>query len=224
MKNSKDYSKNVQSLYRSLKKKHPQVEKLSYDEPADALVYAMISEHIDDKDAHAAMKRFGDYFVDLNDLRVSRPAEIVDMIEQDTPVTREVALTVTKVLRAVFDGHHRISLESLRKMGKRPARNALEKMEGVSRFAADYCMLTAFGGHAIPLTAKMLEYLRKSELVHPQADQQEIEGFLAKQIAAKDGYEFYWLLRRESEARAGKPMKAETTHKKGTKAKTKDKK
>jgi hypothetical protein len=86
----------------------------------------------------------------------------------------------------------------------------------------------------------MLEYLRKSELVHPEADEQEIEGFLAKQIAAKDGYEFYWLLRRESEvrlgtasaARAGKPMKvrmgtagaAETTHKKGTKAKTKDKK
>jgi endonuclease III len=240
MKNSKDYSKNVQSLYRSLKKKHPQVEKLTYDEPADALVYAMISEHIDDKDAHAAMKRFGDYFVDLNDLRVSRPAEIVDMIEQDTPVTREVALTVTKVLRAVFDGHHRVSLESLKKMGKRPAKNALEKMEGVSRFVVDYCMLTAFGGHAIPLTVKMLEYLRKSELVHPQADEQEIEGFLAKQIAAKDGYEFYWLLRRESEvrlgtasaARAGKAMKvplgtasaAETTHKKGTKAKTKDKK
>jgi len=77
----------------------------------------------------------------------------------------------------------------------------------------------------------MLEYLRKSELVHPEADEQEIEGFLAKQIAAKDGYEFYWLLRRESEARlpaarahAGKPMKAETSHQKGTKAKTKDKK
>jgi hypothetical protein len=48
-----------------------------------------------------------------------------------------VALTVTKVHRAVFDGHHRISLESLRKMGKRPAKNALEKMDGVSRFVVD---------------------------------------------------------------------------------------
>ena len=224
MKNSKDYSKKLQSLYRSMKKKHPQVEKLSYDEPADALVYAMISEHIDDKDAQAAMKRFSDYFVDLNDLRVSRPAEIVDMVGQDPPVTREGALTVNKGLWAGVDGHHRISLESLKKMGKRPAKNALEKMEGVSRFVVDYCMLTAFGGHAIPLTAKMLEYLRKSELVHPEADEQEIEGFLAKQIAAKYGYEFHWLLSRESEARAGKPMKAETSHQKGTKAKTKDKK
>ena len=196
MKNSKDYSRKVQKLYRTLKPKYPKVQKLTYEEPADALVYAIISEDTSDSQTKAALKRFGDYFIGLNDLRVSTMEEIVEMLGENTPVTRAIASTLTSILMCVFDEHHKMSLEPLKKIGKRPARSALEKMEGVSRFGVDYCMLTALAGHAIPLTANMVEYLRSNEMVHPEANEQEIGGFLAKQIAAKNGYEFYRLLRR----------------------------
>jgi hypothetical protein len=46
----------------------------------------------------------------------------------------------------------------------------------------------------------MIAYLKNNDLVDAQADQSEIAGFLAKQISAKNGYEFYALLRDESEA------------------------
>ena len=223
MKNSKNYSRKVLKLYGSLKKKRPDVQKAAYEEPVNALVYAIISEHIAADKATSALKRFDNYFVDLNDLRVSRTDDIVEMIGIDTPAMHEVAARLTRALRQIFDEHHQVSLESLKRMGKRPARTALEKIEGVSKFAIDYCMLTALDGHTIPLTCEMLDYLRDNELAHPDATEQEIGGFLGKQISAKNGYEFYDLLRSESESHAKKATRTskETKTKIQTKKKTK---
>ncbi len=224
MKNSKEYSKKIQRLHRSLSRKHPKVQKVIHDEPTDAIIYAIISSELSEKETESAIKKFADYFVDLNDLRVSRTEEIVEMLGGDTPVTRNIALTITMVLRAIFNEYHKLSLEVLKKTGKRPARQILEKMEGTSRFVVDYCMLTSLQGHAIPLTKEMIEYLKSKELVYPDADEQQIGGFLAKQISAKKGYEFYALLRRESEAsKSKKKKKSTTTSKKKTKTKSKKK-
>jgi len=219
MKNSQEYSKKIQRLHRSLNRKYPKVQKVIHDEPMDAIVYAIISAELSKKATESAIKRFADYFVDLNDLRVSQTEEIVEMLGEDTPVTRTIASTITMVLRAVFNEYHKVSLEVLKKTGKRPARQILEKTEGTSRFVVDYCMLTSLQGHAIPLTKGMIEYLKSKELVYPDADEQRIGGFLAKQISAKKGYEFYALLRRESEARKSKKKKKTKTTSKKTKTK-----
>jgi len=220
MKNSKEYSKKIQRLYRSLSRKYPKVQKVTHDEPANAIVYAIISSELSEKATESAIKRFADYFIDLNDLRVSRTEEIVEMLGGDTSVTRTIATTITRVLRAVFNEYHKVSLEALKKIGKRPARQILEKLDGISRFVVDYCMLTSLQGHAIPLTKGMIEYLISKELVYPDADEQQIGGFLTKQISAKKGYEFYSLLRRESEtSRRKRKKKTKTTTKKVTKTK-----
>ncbi len=224
MKNSKEYSKKIQRLYRSLSRKYPKVQKVTHDEPADAIIYAIINAELNEKVTAAAIKKLADYFVDLNDLRVSRTEEIVEILGADTSVTRTIASTITTVLWAVFNEYHKVSLEVLKKTGKRPARQILEKLEGTSRFVVDYCMLTSLQGHAIPLTKRMIEYLKSKELVYPGADEQQIGGFLAKQISANKGYDFYALLRRESEARRSKKKKkSKTTPKKKTETKSKKK-
>jgi hypothetical protein len=117
-----------------------------------------------------------------------------------------------------------MDLESLKKTGKRPARQALEKIDGIARFAVDYCTLVALRGHAIPLTNKMLEYLRTNDLVTPDAEEQQIEGFLTKQIPAKDGYKFYALLRQESEKARRPRKKTRTAAKKRTKSRARTQK
>ena len=43
MKNSKEYAKKISALYRSLKQKHKKPPEVFYDEPLDAIVYAIIS-------------------------------------------------------------------------------------------------------------------------------------------------------------------------------------
>lgn len=223
MKNSKEYSKKIRELYRSLKAKHPKVKKVTYDEPADAVVYAIVGENMNGPATESAIKRFADYFIDLNDLRVSQVEEILQVLGEDTPATKDIASNLIKALKAVFDGYNSVSLESLKKIGKRPARQVLEKMDGISRFVVNYCMLASLQSHAIPLTKRMIEYLRNNQLADPDADEQQIEGFLAKQISADNAYEFYVLLRRRSESRKTKKKK-KTVRKVKAKKATKTKK
>ena len=230
IKNSKDYSKKIQKLYRSLSRKYPKVQKVSHEKVIDAIIYAVISAEMSERMTDSFIRKFADYFVDWNDLRVSRSEEIVEVLGKDNHVTMDIASVITRILNGIFNEYHKVSLEALKKIGKRPAKQALEKIDGTNRFVVDYCLLTALGGHAMPLTDKMIKYLKTNEFVNPDADEQQIGGFLAKQISAKNGYEFYALLRHESEsAKAKKETKAKATRKKKTsetktKSKTKTKK
>lgn len=223
MKNSKVYSQKVKKFYRILKRNYPKVDKMTFDEPADAIVYAIISENINETRAQFVNKRFSEYFVDLNDLRVSRSEEIVEILGKNTPITKDIASRLTRTLMAVFNQYHTVSLQALKKIGKRPAKHILEKLDGMSNFAINYCMLTALQAHAIPLTKKMIEYLKNNELVDPNADEQEIEGFLTRQIPAKNDFEFYALLRHESES-VDSIIKKKTKKKTTRKTKTRKRK
>jgi len=225
MKNSKDYSKKIQKLYRTLSRKYPKVQKVSHEKVIDAMVFAIISDQMSEKQTESIIKKFTDYFVDWNDLRVSRTEEIVEVMGKDNSIAVDIASRLTTVLNSVFNVFHQVNLEALKKTGKRPAKQALEKIDGANRFVVDYCMLTSLGGHAVPLTEKMIQFLKSNELVNPDADQQQIGGFLAKQISAKNGYEFYALLRQESEsANVKKKTKVRTTRKKKSRTETAAKK
>lgn len=225
MKNSKEYTGKIQKLYRTLIRKYPKVPLVSHEDVLDAIVYAMICRELPEQAADAVMKRFRDYFVDWNELRVSRSEEVIEVLGKDTPASRNIASTIMKVLGGIFNEYHKVSLEGLKKIGKRPAKQALEKIDGISRFVVDYCMLTSLQGHAIPLTEHMVEYLKSNELADPDANEQEIGGFLAKQISAKKGYEFYALLRAESESPGStKTKSAKETAKKKPKTATKTRK
>jgi len=221
MKNSKEYSKKVNKLFRLLKHQYPRPEKVKYDEPIDALVYGIVSEKMTLKETKSAIRAFDDYFVDLNDLRTSSIEEIVENLGEDTARTRQTAEALTSVLKSIFIQYNTVSLKPLREMGKRSAKKILEKLVSISPFAIDYCILTSIGAHTIPLTSRMIEYLREKELVHPEADNTDIEGFLTRQIASRNGYVFYTLLRRASEH--SRP-KTESKEKKKSKKKTKSKK
>ena len=225
MKNSKEYAEKIKKLHRSLKRGAKKVTPVTYDDPIEAIIYAILSEKATERQAHSALKKSQKHFVDLNDLRVARPDEICDLYGKETDEIRETGLTLAKVLFAVFDKYHEMTLAPLREEGKRQARQDLEAMNGMTHFVLHYCLLTALDAHAIPVTNRMVEYLHDNELVDPKADASSIEGFLAKQIAAKDALEFYTLLRQASESpSAKKATKKKTTKKKVAKKKVAKKK
>lgn len=215
MKNSKEYAQQLQKLQRGLLRAHPKIDKTIHDDPIDAMIYGIVSEHLPETAAQRAMKEFRETFVDWNDLRVARPEEIVEILQVDTSVSRLAATTLTSALRAVFDEYHVMSLQSLKKIGKRPAKQVLEALDGVSPYVVEYCMLASLQGHAIPLTESMIDYLKRHGAVDVDADLHDIEGFLLRQVAAKDAYDFFGALRRESES----PKLAKTTRKKRLKTK-----
>jgi endonuclease III len=152
MKNSKAYAKKIQSLYRGLKRKCSKTLTLGNQTVIDAMVYAVISEKMTCTDAETAIKKLTENFVDMNDLRVARVEEITEALGENTGLTKDIASKIVNILQIFFNQYHKINLESLKKIGKRPARQALEKIEGMTPFIIDYCMLMALQGHSIPLT------------------------------------------------------------------------
>ncbi len=209
MKNSKEYGKKIAKLYRSLKQKHSKVKKRTFDDPAKAIVYAIVSENMRKLVAKSVIKKMEAHFVNLNDLRVSRDGEICDVIDIAGKNGKKIALKLTEFLGAIFVKYDTVNLEEIKEIGKRQARKDLEGLGILSRFAISYCFLTSLGGHAIPLTEEMIDYLRDSELVHPDASNGDIEGFLERQISAANGYEFYTFVREQSEkSRKKKPKPA----------------
>jgi endonuclease III len=220
MKDSQDYSGKVQKFYRKLKREYGKVKKPDYADPVGALVYGIISERASESWSQGAYKRILEHFVDFNDLRVSRSGEILEVLGDDTAVTRRISSALVGALQALFKKYNTVRLDALENMSKRPARQVLGKIEGVSRFVVNYCMLMSLQSHAMPLTAKMIEYLRSKELVHPESDEQEIEGFLMRQISASEAYKFYTYLRLESE---GDGSKSKNRAKKVTRKKPKKK-
>ena len=199
MKDSRTYGRKIGKLFRSLKQKYAEVKRIEFDDPAYALEYAIVSERTRTSKAKTIVKRFERHFVDLNDLRVARTEEIIDILGASGEDYRKTASVLTQVLNSIYNRYNMVSLAALKEVGKRQARKQLEKLDGLSRFALNYCVLTALRGHSIPLTRKMIEYLKAGELVHPDATDDEIEGFLERQIAAANAYEFYSLLRQRSE-------------------------
>jgi len=214
MKDSRTYGQRTSKLFRSLKQKYTKSKKIEFGDPAYVLVYAIVSERTRASKAKTILRRIERHFVDLNDLRVSRTEEILGILGSSGQDSRKTASVLTQVLNSIYNRYNMVSLTQLLEVGKRQARKQLEKLDGLSSFAIDYCVLVALGGHAIPLTDKMIGYLRAGELVHPDSTDDEIVGFLERQITAANGYEFYSLLRQESE----KARKPRATRRKAKKA------
>lgn len=199
MKDSKIYSPKIMKLFRSLKRKGTKTEPVHYNDPVEAIVHGLVNEYLPAASASRTLKRMEKHFIDLNDLRVSRKEEILDIFKDQSESADKTARSISLTLNSIFQKYDKVKLDFLKEEGKRQARKELEEIEGISFYAANYCFMTAMGGHAVPLNAKMLEYLRSHDLVHPEATDQEIAGFLERQIAASDGYLFHLLLREEAE-------------------------
>lgn len=207
MKDSKKYAKNISKLYRNLKQHSDKIKKVNYEDPIEAVVYATVSESMKSTSARNATKKLSQHFVDLNDLRVSRVEEIVDIFGVDTEASMKTAGALTGTLNSIFNKFNTVSLSELTEVGKRQAKKDIESLKHISNFVTSYCFLTAFHGHAIPLTQEMIDYLKVNDLVHGKSSASDISGFLERQITVANAYEFYWLLREESEKQSKKTQK-----------------
>ena len=223
MKNSKEYAGKVKKLFASLKKTGAVAKRIKFDDPIDAIIYATVSEYLNESATQKALKKLDRHFVDLNDLRVSRPEEVVDVLGGSDDTSKALAKSLKTVLNAIYTKYDVLELSFLTEIGKRQAKKDIEGMTGISNYVVAFCFMASLEGHAIPLTEWMADYLKGNKLAHPDADAATIEGFLERQISAANGFEFYSLLRQECEKPGNMPKKPAAKAKKTTKKKAKKK-
>lgn len=205
MKDSKLYAQRIKRLLRDIKQ--PDEDVVYYDDPLEALVHGLLCEYFSDHQARQLHRKMMRHFVDLNDLRVARAEEIMDVWSEHSCQAKQAAADITAILTTVFNKSHTLDLAGLKQTGKRPAKQFLQAMEPVSKFALDYCMLTCMHAHTIPINDLVYQYLKTEQLVHPEAKIEDIQGWLTRLIPAKQAYAVYRLLRAKAQAWASHPKK-----------------
>jgi endonuclease III len=193
------YSQKIKKLFNALKKGAEKPKKPDYQDAVEAIIFAALCQSSTESAARAVMKKIQAHFVDYNDLRVARIEEIAEISGGDLTDIQKTATAVLSLLNAIFQKYDSLSPEDFNGTGKKNTREILEKFNGMTPFICDYVMLTAMNAHCVPLTDKMIEYLKAYELVEPQWDNAQIISFVEKQIPASDAYTFYALIRHDGE-------------------------
>src|SRR5688500_1681005 len=164
MKNPSKHADALRSLNRSLLKQ-VKPEPIVPQEPLKALVRGAMSFDVADDKANSAMRLIEREFVDLNELRVATDLEIQELLGVRYPqIERRVAM-ITQGLNHIFEKEHTMSLDRLKEISRRDARNVLRDLPDIHPFVEAYVMLFSFDGHAVPVDDEILNLLRDEDLV-----------------------------------------------------------
>ena len=206
MKNATKHAEELKSLHKKLTKD----QKAEVREPVDALkalVRAAMSFDVTDIRADEAMKLIDREFVDLNELRVATELEVQEMLGQRYPAIERRVAMITAALNNIFEREHTLSLDRLKTLNKKEARQFLRELPEIHPFVEAYVMLYAFEGHAVPLDLEMLAILVEFHVVDAATSLEDAQKFVEHNIKAEECHDFFVALRRQITDKAAKKKK-----------------
>jgi endonuclease III len=209
MKNTAKYVDALRSLVRQLVREY-KPEPRQPQEPLEALVRAAMSYDVSDARAEEAMRAIQKEFVDLNELRVATDLEIQELLGVRYPdIERRVAM-ITQALNNIFEREHTLSLERLKTLSRRDARQFLRELPDIHPFVEAYVMLYGFDGHAFPIDNETLAYLREEQVVDEQTTLEDAQKFIEHNLKAEECHDFFRAIRATvfEESRRKKKAKA----------------
>lgn len=195
MKNASDYAKRLNHLLKELRKK-AEVNPGKPDRgPVDQIIHGFLTWNATHASADQAYSRVTKNMVDLNDLRVTDPAELADTLGPRYPRGQERADRLIRVLNAIYIREYSVDLRKLTEMAKRDARAYLDGLDGMVPHVAASVVLLTLDGHAIPVDDELHQHLKDEGVIDEGATLEETQGFLEHHIPAAEAIEAYHLLR-----------------------------
>ena len=205
MKNATKHADGLKSLLKRLMKDEKPPDKPELD-PLHALVRGAMSFDVPDAKAEDAMRCIDREFVDLNELRVATDLEIQEMLGQRYPLIERRVAMITQSLNNIFEREHTLSLDRLKTIPKKDARQFLRELPELHPFVDAYVMLIALDAPCIPVDDEMLATLRDEDVIDAEATLEEAQKFIEHSVKAEEHYDAYVALRRAS-AEAAKGRK-----------------
>ncbi|MEX0741618.1 MAG: hypothetical protein WD079_02400 [Phycisphaeraceae bacterium] len=199
----KKNAENAAKLTKLLKKlkQSAEAEPVPERTALEHLIYAFLAWNTTRNQADQAMGKLKRATVDLNDLRVTDPIEIAEILGTRYSKAEERAERLVMVLRGVYQLEHGMVTKTLSAMPKREARTKLEELPGVVPFVSASVLLYGLGAHAIPVDDQLVTKLRSDGVVEEDATVEQVQSFLEQNIRAGDGLEAAQLLRVYAEAK-----------------------
>jgi endonuclease III len=164
------------------------------DEPLHRLATAILSRNTTEDRGQAAVNKLLSGMVDWNEIRVSSATELAAILGNAVPDAHGRCQALLRALKWIYNTENRLALDHLKNLGRREARQYLERIDGADEFAAASVMLWSLGGHAVPVSDPVLDLLREIEIIHPEASRAEVQAFLERHINAGDAREFCLVL------------------------------
>ncbi len=188
MKNAPHYTKKFGSLYRQIKSGHP-AEPVVGAEPVTQMIVGFLEWNATRRAARKAHEALMANMVDTNEVRVSRPDELLEIIGRDYPQAEERIERMHESLHEVFLREQVMSLEVVSRKSKKEIRHYLDTLPGMTPYVAAQMTLLCFDGHAVPVDDRLAEALRAAGAADAEATIEEIESFLERQFKAGQGIE-----------------------------------
>ena len=195
MRNSADYAERLLKLCRKLRRAKGATKETGPSDPIEEIILGFLTEQCTESKAVTLLHKMQKYLVDYNELRVCRDIEISKLWGSSVSNGREAARKIINALQEIYDLNDSIELEFLQEGGKREARTYLDNLKNINAYVAARVMLLSLEAHAFPVHEAMLTMLRGEDLVDAKADLADVQGFLERQIPAKDLNKYYPLLR-----------------------------
>lgn len=217
--NSSECGKALTKLLKKLRQGAPP-DGMVTDVPEAVLVQSYLLWETTADKARTGYDKLMSGIVDFNDLRVTLPSEMVELLGVRYPNVEERAERLRATLRDLYNREHSVKLGSLHEAGKRDVKKYIESLDGIPPYVAARVQLVAFGAHAIPVDEQLREALMAEGAADESADVVELSNWLTRQIKASDALGAHYALQRWVDRKSGR-RRSSTSRRTKTKTKTK---
>ena len=188
-----DQAKKFETLLKKIKKSYKPEEFPPRDGVTQLMVGFLTWEATRDQ-AEDALGALMEAMVDVNELRVTHVAELVDLIGKKYPFAEERIIRMKEALNAVYNIEHSVTMKSLDGKGKKEQKAYLDALPAMPGFVKSQVMLLCFSGHAMPIDRRLGYLLQREGIVDDGGDLPAVESFLLKQVKASDCLETHLYL------------------------------
>jgi len=223
MKNGTVYATRLKKAYTRHLQSVEKPEIPDSDDPLRRLATAILGVGSSDVEAERALDRAFSTLTDWNELRVSSAEEVHAATGDKRADGVARSQRLIDALNAIYNRENRLSLERLRTLGRREARQYLEALPGVDEFAVASVLLWSLGGHGIPVNNALLKVLQEADLVHPEATRGEVQAFLERHVSATDAKNFCLVMQSFAPKKKAAPKKPAAQPKRTAKSASKRK-
>lgn len=166
------------------------------------LIHAFLWWEAKQDQAEDAMAKLFAAVLDVNELRVTRDAELIAVLGPRYPLVEERVMRLRESLNAVYNREHANEMQSIAAAGKKEQKQYLDTLPGAPSFVASQVMLLAFGGHAMPVDDKLVRVLAQAGVVPEHAAPEDVEAQLLRHVRANEALDVHMKLQAYADANA----------------------
>lgn len=158
--------------------------------------------------------------VDLNELRVCTPDELITIFGARMPKCSERVLRVLSVLNTVYNLENSLTLEHLREKNKRDVQAYLTGIDGLPQFVIARVLLIGLGLHAFPLDERIAKNLVSESVLSSGTTLDQQAGQMERLVRASDALATYTLVEHWTQESRTSPRTKKKTSTKSPKGAT----